>query len=73
MEAKYTNIRLFVAAVALFGVMSCVNDPEFEPSVERPVVQKIINSSESAIAGRMIVYVDDAQALDTGTCGLGST
>lgn len=62
MEAKYTNIRLLVAAVALFGVMSCVNDPEFEPSVERPVVQKIINSSESAIAGRMIVYVDDATA-----------
>lgn len=62
MKTKCLNIRALAAIILLLGVVSCVSDPEFDPKTEQSDTPKIINSSEGAVAGRMILYVDDATA-----------
>lgn len=62
MKAKYLYFRCLSITALLLGLVSCVSDPVFEPNVTSPDAPKIINSSEGATAGRMIVYVDSATA-----------
>lgn len=78
---RYFIAKPLIAAAALMGVVACVSDPVFEDEVaSRPPTSKIINSSEGATVGRMILYVDDATAdawlaaaepTRAGTAGLG--
>lgn len=62
MQRKYANIRILAVIALLIGVVSCVSDPVYEPEAKLPDMPKIVNSSEGAVAGRMILYVDNATA-----------
>ncbi|MBQ5923842.1 MAG: S8 family serine peptidase [Alistipes sp.] len=54
------NIVLAVLCGAL--VVSCVQDPEFEPTPTNKPVNKIIGNADGALSGELIIYVDDATA-----------
>lgn len=43
-------------------VVSCVQDPEFEPTPKVEPANKIIGNADVAVSGELIIYVDDATA-----------
>ena len=43
-------------------VVSCVQDPKFEPTPTTKPANKIIGNADMALSGELIIYVDDATA-----------
>lgn len=63
MKATYIINRVLCSICVIAALTSCVKDPEFETiSHSSSPETKIINSSEGAVAGNIVVYVDDATA-----------
>ena len=51
----------FAVLCCVFAV-SCVQDPEFEPTPTTKPANKIIGNADVAVSGELIIYVDDATA-----------
>ena len=56
--------RILLFALAALLAASCVQDPVFEPQVQasNDPAKKFINTSESAAAGEVVLYVDEETA-----------
>ena len=63
---KYVSMRtlynLVFAVLCGVLVVSCVKDPEFEPTPTSKPANKIIGNADGALSGELIIYVDDATA-----------
>lgn len=57
-----TLYNLVFAVLCGVLVVSCVQDPEFEPTPTTKPANKIIGNADVAVSGELIIYVDDATA-----------
>ena len=57
-----TLYNLVFAVLCGVLVVSCVQDPAFEPTPMTKPANKIIGNADAAVSGELIIYIDDATA-----------